>query len=135
MMSKILNILHSFSKTDTMAGMYAFVLPLYTSFMLIGALVVFDTIFGLLANNKNGFKFSQYKFNTFLYKTCIYLISLFIAHAVSSYFGFDSFTIVKTLTSFIVINEMVSIDKNVEVVLGYSLFKFLITKLQSITKK
>ena len=107
----------------------AFLLPLYTSFLIIGALVISDTILALLSNHKKGIKFCNKEFDLFFYKTIVYMLVLVITHAVSEYFVFDSALIIKTITSVIVIKELNSIDRNVESIIGFSTFKFLIKKI------
>lgn len=113
----------------------AFLVPLYTSFLIIGGLVICDTIFKLMANHKNGIKYNEDKFDIFFYKSITYMLTLCITHAVSIYFAFDTTLIIKTMTSVIVIKELNSIDKSIETLIGFSTFKYFINKLNKFIKK
>ena len=113
----------------------AFLVPLYTSFLIIGGLVISDTILKLMANHKNGIKYDEDELDILFYKTITYMLTLCITHAVSTYFTFDTTLIIKTMTSIVVIKELNSIDKSVESLIGFSTFKFIIHKLEKFIKK
>lgn len=132
-----MNIINMITEFLTKASITicAFLLPLYTSFLLIGAIVLIDTLFALLANKKLKIPYTEYKFDNFFYKSITYMLTLLVTHVVSVYFQFDSALIVKTMTSIIVIKELNSCDKSVEILVGFSTFKFLISKLQNFVKK
>jgi len=117
------------------AVLITFFTPLMISFYIIISMVIADTLLTLIANKKENIKYDEQKFDLLFYKITTYSIALIIVHAVSLYFGFDATLVTKTLVSFIVVKELISSDKSIEQILGFSLFKFLIKKLQDVIKK
>jgi len=117
------------------AVILAFFAPIAISFYIIISMVIADTLLTLIANKKENIKYDEQKFDLLFYKISTYSIALIIVHAVSLYFGFDATLVTKTLVSFIVVKELISSDKSIEKILGFSLFKFLIKKLQDVIKK
>jgi hypothetical protein len=113
----------------------SFLLPLYSSFLVIGSIVIFDTILTLFSNKKMKIKYDEEKFDNFFVKTIVYMLTLMVTHSVSLYFAFDNVLVIKTLTSIICIKEIQSVDRKIEILLGFSGFKFLINKLNKFIKK
>lgn len=107
----------------------AFFFPLYSTIILIFGLVFMDTILACLADYKSGGKYEDHKLNIAFNKLSIYLMATILVHAFGLYFGFDAANIVRTLIGFIILKELTSSDKHINSILGFSLFKYIISKL------
>jgi hypothetical protein len=111
----------------------AFFLPIYTSVLIVLLIVACDVFLKYLAAKKTNEQYDESKSLSFFNKISVYLIAIIVTHSFALYFGMDGDLVIKTLVSFIVVKELTSADRHIEVILGFSLFKFLINKLNKMT--
>lgn len=118
------------------AAILSFILPIYTSILLILLMLFMDFIFKLLVIKKTNEKFENEKAFTFLSKSIVYTLLLVLLQAINPYLmsipllsalgeGFA----IKVFTLLAFSREMKSIDEKVKIILGFSMLKWIINLL------
>jgi phage-related holin len=101
--------------------------PIYEYLIIVGVLVMADTISGGYAASKNK-EFTSKKFRNVIWKSTWYLFAIAVAHMVEIAYDLD--LAMKITAGYISFTEMVSIDENYYKITGKHLFKGLIDKLK-----
>lgn len=119
-----------------LAAILSFILPIYTSILLILLMIGIDFIFKLLVIKRNHESFDGDKVFTFVSKSIVYILLLVLLQAISPFlmtipllntlgadFGIKIFTILAFT------KELKSIDGKVKILMGFSLLNWLIRLL------
>jgi toxin secretion/phage lysis holin len=104
-------------------GVVTFLSPIFYTVMLVGCLIFFDFITGVIASTKNKEKITSQKASRTVYKILVYNILLVC--------GLVSDTILKTkiftevILYFLTLVEMLSVSENIRHILGINFIDFL----------
>ena len=110
------------------SGVVIFFYPTAQFLMLIGFMVMMDTITGVMALSKTGEEFTSKKFRAVIPKYTGYGVGILVAHVIQCQF-FPEFPAMIMVAGLVAWSELVSIDENIKKITGVSLFKFFIKKL------
>lgn len=119
-----------------LGAILSFILPIYTSILLILLMVAIDFIFKLLVIKRNHEAFDGDKVFTFLSKSIVYMLLLVLLQAISPFLttipllntlGADFAIKIFTILAFT--KELKSIDGKVKILMGFSLLNWLIKLL------
>jgi hypothetical protein len=111
------------------AGVTAYLTPIFTALIFIGFLVMADWFTGVIKGYKDN-KFSSRLAIRKFYVGASYLIVLFVVRMAEVYFG-DDIPMVKPLVAIIAISELQSLRENITAITGVDLFKHLFGVLKS----
>lgn len=124
------------------AAILSFILPIYTSILLILLLLFTDFIFKILVIKKEKLPFEKDKSFNFFSKSIVYTLLLVILQAITPYLlsiplltTLGSDFPIKIFTLLVFSKELKSIDEKVKILLGFSLLKWLINLLSSTVNK
>jgi phage-related holin len=106
----------------------SFFTPIAWWLLAIGFFVVADFITGILKAKKNGGKIESNKMFRTIPKFVGYGLGIIVAHVITILF-FPEFPTIKLMAGFIAFIEVKSIDENITVLTGYSLFGDIIRML------
>jgi len=112
------------------AGLVAYLSPIYTSLLFVGSLVMFDWITGMIKGSKQGNFNSRTMIKKF-YTGSAYLVALMMVRACELYFSDESnIPLVKPLVAIIALSELQSMRENIEAITGTDILKGLFNFLQ-----
>ena len=107
-------------------GLIAYLTPILTSLLLVGGLVMFDWITGIIKSHKLGTLSSR----AMVKKTASsYLVAIAAVRLCEVYFG-DQIPLVKPVIAMIALSELQSMRENIEAITGVDLLKNLFGFLQ-----
>ena len=112
-----------------LSGMIIFFYPTAQFLLLVGFMVVMDTITGVMALSKTGEAFTSKKFRAVIPKYTGYGAGILVAHVIQQQF-FPDFPAMKMVAGLVAWSELISIDENIKKITGVSLFKSVIKKLK-----
>lgn len=110
------------------AGIVAYLSPIFTSLIFVGALVMFDWITGMIKGSKQGTFNSRTMIKKF-YTGSSYLIAIAVVRLCEVYFG-DQIPLVKPLVAIIALSELQSMRENINAITGVDVLKHLFGFLQ-----
>jgi phage-related holin len=109
-------------------GLIAYLTPILTSLLLVGGLVMFDWITGIIKSHKLGTLSSRAMVKKF-YTASSYLVAIAAVRLCEVYFG-DQIPLVKPVIAMIALSELQSMRENIEAITGIDLLKNLFGFLQ-----
>jgi phage-related holin len=109
-------------------GLIAYLTPILTSLLLVGGLVMFDWITGVMKAHKLGTLSSRAMIKKF-YTASSYLVAIGAVRLCEVYFG-DDIPLVKPVIAMIALSELQSMRENIEAITGIDLLKNLFNVLQ-----
>ena len=109
-------------------GLIAYLTPILTSLLLVGGLVMFDWITGVMKAHKLGTLSSRAMIKKF-YTGSSYLVAIAAVRLCEVYFG-DEIPLVKPVIAMIALSELQSMRENIEAITGVDLLKNLFGFLQ-----
>jgi phage-related holin len=109
-------------------GLIAYLTPILTSLLLVGGLVMFDWITGVMKAHKLGTLSSRAMIKKF-YTASSYLVAIGAVRLCEVYFG-DNIPLVKPVIAMIALSELQSMRENIEAITGIDLLKNLFNVLQ-----
>ena len=109
-------------------GLIAYLTPILTSLLLVGGLVMFDWITGVIKAQKAG-EISSRKMIKKFYTGSSYLVAIAAVRWCEVYFG-DEIPLVKPVIAMIALSELQSMRENIEAITGVDLLKNLFNVLQ-----
>jgi hypothetical protein len=109
-------------------GLIAYLTPILTSLLLVGGLVMFDWITGVMKAHKLGTLSSRAMIKKF-YTGASYLVAIAAVRLCEVYFG-DEIPLVKPVIAMIALSELQSMRENIEAITGIDLLKNLFNVLQ-----
>jgi phage-related holin len=109
-------------------GLIAYLTPILTSLLLVGGLVMFDWITGVMKAHKLGTLSSRAMIKKF-YTGSSYLVAIAAVRLCEVYFG-DDIPLVKPVIAMIALSELQSMRENIEAITGVDLLKNLFNVLQ-----
>ena len=113
-------------------GLIAYLTPILTSLLLVGGLVMFDWITGVMKAHKLGTLTSRAMIKKF-YTASSYLVAIGAVRLCEVYFG-DNIPLVKPVIAMIALSELQSMRENIEAITGIDLLKNLFNVLQRKTE-
>jgi phage-related holin len=113
-------------------GLIAYLTPILTSLLLVGGLVMFDWITGVMKAHKLGTLSSRAMIKKF-YTASSYLVAIGAVRLCEVYFG-DNIPLVKPVIAMIALSELQSMRENIEAITGIDLLKNLFNVLQRKTE-
>ena len=129
-------------KNDILLWLYAIVLstfgalaPIHPILITVGVLVAVDTILGVWASKKRGERISSGRAGRVLTKMFVYEMVLVVLFMVETNVWGSWLPAVKIAAGAICVVEVISLLENSGTILGQPVFKFLIDKLGSKSKK
>lgn len=105
-----------------------FFYPAMQFVLLVGFFVFADSVTGAIAANKQG-TFNSKKFRSVVPKYIVFGIAVLTAHLIQQVF-FHDIPAMKLVAGLIAYGELISIDENIKIITGKSLFTFFIKKLK-----
>jgi phage-related holin len=109
-------------------GLIAYLTPILTSLLLVGGLVMFDWITGVIKAHKLGTLSSRAMIKKF-YTGASYLVAIAAVRLCEVYFG-DEIPLVKPVIAMIALSELQSMRENIQAITGIDLLKNLFNVLQ-----
>jgi phage-related holin len=109
-------------------GLVAYLTPILTSLLLVGGLVMFDWITGVIKAHKLGTLSSRAMIKKF-YTGSSYLVAIAAVRLCEVYFG-DEIPLVKPVIAMIALSELQSMRENIQAITGVDLLKNLFNVLQ-----
>jgi phage-related holin len=109
-------------------GLIAYLTPILTSLLLVGGLVMFDWITGVMKAHKLGTLSSRAMIKKF-YTGASYLVAIAAVRLCEVYFG-DMIPLVKPVIAMIALSELQSMRENIQAITGVDLLKNLFNVLQ-----
>lgn len=112
-----------------LAGLFAYLAPIKTDLIFVGALCMFDWLTGLL----KGIKTHQFKSAVAIRKFWVsagYLLGLLIGRSVEVYFN-NTVPIVKPMVAIIALSEIQSLRENIQMLTGLDILKSITTLFKS----
>jgi phage-related holin len=109
-------------------GLVAYLTPILTSLLLVGGLVMFDWITGVMKAHKLGTLSSRAMIKKF-YTGASYLVAIAAVRLCEVYFG-DEIPLVKPVIAMIALSELQSMRENIQAITGIDLLKNLFNVLQ-----
>jgi phage-related holin len=109
-------------------GLIAYLTPILTSLLLVGGLVMFDWITGVMKAHKLGTLSSRAMIKKF-YTGSSYLVAIAAVRLCEVYFG-DEIPLVKPVIAMIALSELQSMRENIQAITGVDLLKNLFNVLQ-----
>ena len=109
-------------------GLVAYLTPILTSLLLVGGLVMFDWITGVMKAHKLGTLSSRAMIKKF-YTGASYLVAIAAVRLCEVYFG-DEIPLVKPVIAMIALSELQSMRENIQAITGVDLLKNLFNVLQ-----
>ncbi len=116
-------------------SLLAVVAPVKSLVMAALALIVFDTITGVMAARKRGERVTSAGFRRAVVKAMVYSTSLLIAHLVGHYLLEGAVPVVGLVGGALSLVEVTSISENIETVTGLNVFHALIDRLGSLNDR
>jgi hypothetical protein len=113
-------------------GLIAYLTPILTSLLLVGGLVMFDWITGVMKAHKLGTLSSRAMIKKF-YTGASYLVAIAAVRLCEVYFG-DEIPLVKPVIAMIALSELQSMRENIQAITGIDLLKNLFNVLQRKTE-
>ena len=109
-------------------GLIAYLTPILTSLLLVGGLVMFDWITGVIKAHKLGTLSSRAMIKKF-YTGSSYLVAIAAVRLCEVYFG-NEIPLVKPVIAMIALSELQSMRENIQAITGIDLLKNLFNVLQ-----
>lgn len=117
---------HLLSLLTWLAAYFSPVLPFI---LLIGFFIVADTITGMIAAKYRNEAITSKKFRAIFSKYIVYGIAVLVAHVIQKQYA-PEFPALKLISGLVAYSELMSIDENIKVITGLSLFKYFIKKIK-----
>lgn len=95
--------------------------------MLVGGLVALDTYLGCRIALKNG-TFSSRRLESVVHKTVVYVGAILLSHIGEN--ALEIPLLLKITAGYVAYVEAVSVDENIEKLLGFSIFKTVLSKIK-----
>ena len=95
--------------------------------LLVGGLVALDTYLGCRIAIKNG-NFSSRRLESVVHKTVVYVGAILLSQIAEN--ALEIPLLLKITAGYIAYTEAVSVDENIEKLLGFSMFKVILSKLK-----
>lgn len=112
------------------AGLVAYLAPIYSALLFVGALVMSDWVTGMIKGAKQG-KFNSRSMIKKFYTGSAYLVALMLVRACEIYFSEDSsIPLVKPLVAIIALSELQSMRENLQAITGVDILANLFGFLQ-----
>lgn len=109
--------------------------PIIPLMMTVGGLIVVDTVFGIWAAKKRGVEFSSNGLSRLATKMCVYQIVVVTLFFFEKHITGDLLPVMKIAASMLSVVEVISILENAGIIIEKPVFRFLIEKLSSKSKK
>lgn len=118
---------------NILLSLMIFISPIKPLLVVVGLVIVLDTIFGIIKSKKLGIKFTSRRFFSFFKKNLIYQLAVISTYILDTYL-FNEFTLLiisidllstKIMASAICFNEIKSIDENLKIAYGVGLLDYL----------
>jgi hypothetical protein len=118
---------------NILLSLMIFIAPIKPLLVVVGLVIVLDTIFGIIRSRKLGIKFTSRRFFSFFKKNLIYQLAVISTYILDTYL-FNEFTLLiisidllstKIMASAICFNEIKSIDENLKIAYGVGLLDYL----------
>jgi hypothetical protein len=103
--------------------------PTKTALLTIGFFVFCDAVTGILASRAKEEPFTSRKLRRTIAKFLAYGIGILVSHVVQVNL-LPTMDCVKIIAGLIAFTELKSIDENIKVLTGFSMFKFILEKLK-----
>lgn len=94
---------------------------------LVGGLVALDTYLGCRIALKNG-TFSSRRLESVVHKSVVYVAAILLSHIGEN--ALEIPLLLKITAGYIAYTEAVSVDENIEKLLGFSIFKTVLSKIK-----
>lgn len=101
--------------------------PAAEMLMLVGGLLMLDTYLGVHYAIKRKCFYSR-RLESVVHKSVVYIAAIMLAHLAEQSLGVPM--LLKITTGYIAYTEAVSVDENIEKVLGFSILKNIIKKIK-----
>jgi hypothetical protein len=110
-----------------------FITPIKPLLVVVGLVIVLDTIFGIIRSRKVGIKFTSRRFFAFFKKNLIYQLAIISTFILDTHL-FNEFTQLiisidllstKIMAAAICFNEIKSIDENLKIAYGIGIFDYI----------
>lgn len=125
-----------------LGALLLFITPIKPLLLVVGLMIIIDTIFGIIRSNKLGIKFTSSRFYSFFKKNFVYQLLIIttylldinlIGEFTTPFISIDLLT-TKIIAVAICYNEFISINENVNIAYGIDIMKY-INKLFQFSKK
>ncbi|AHZ84635.1 hypothetical protein Bb109J_c1945 [Bdellovibrio bacteriovorus] len=125
-------ILILYSLCVAVAAQLAPIVPLMVT---VGGLILVDTLFGVWAAKKRGDALSSNGLSRLLTKMCVYQIVVVTLFFFEKHITGDVLPVMKIAASMMSVVEVISILENAGIIIEKPVFRYLIEKLSSKSKK
>ena len=112
----------------------AFLMPIQTVGLAIGALVIADIATGVWASLKTGQKITSDRFSRSVTKSLVYLTALVVALIAQKYLFSDAVPVITVVSGFIGSTELLSVYENLTRISGMDFRKLVQDKILSAQK-
>lgn len=116
-----------------LGALLVFISPIKPLLLVVGFMIVVDTIFGIIRSNKLGIKFTSRRFFSFFKKNFVYQLLIITTHIldhnlinefVTSVISIELLT-TKLMAAAICYNEFKSVDENVKIAYGIDITQYI----------
>lgn len=118
---------------NILLSLIIFIAPIKPLLIVVGLVIVLDTIFGIIRSRKIGIKFTSRRFFAFFKKNLIYQMAIISTYILDIYLLGEFTQLIisidllstKIMAAAICYNEIVSIDENLKIAYGVGLFDYI----------
>lgn len=116
-----------------LGALLVFISPIKPLLLVVGFMIVVDTIFGIIRSNKLGIKFTSRRFFSFFKKNFVYQLLIITTHILDhnlineftmSVISIELLT-TKLMAAAICYNEFKSVDENVKIAYGIDITQYI----------
>jgi len=116
-----------------LGALLVFISPIKPLLLVVGFMIVVDTIFGIIRSNKLGIKFTSRRFFSFFKKNFVYQLLVITTHILDhnlineftmSVISIELLT-TKLMAAAICYNEFKSVDENVKIAYGIDITQYI----------
>ena len=116
-----------------LGALLVFISPIKPLLLVVGFMIVVDTIFGIIRSNKLGIKFTSTRFFSFFKKNFVYqllvITTYILDHNLINEFTMSVISIelltTKLMAAAICYNEFKSVDENVKIAYGIDITQYI----------
>lgn len=116
-----------------LGALLVFISPIKPLLLVVGFMIVVDTIFGIIRSNKLGIKFTSRRFFSFFKKNFVYqllvITTYILDHNLINEFTMSVISIelltTKLMAAAICYNEFKSVDENVKIAYGIDITQYI----------
>ena len=101
--------------------------PVFELTLLVGGLIALDTFLGVRIAQKAG-NFTSRRLESVVHKSVIYISAILLSHIGEN--ALEIPMLLKVTAGYIAYTEAVSVDENIEKLMGYSIFKTILQKIK-----